>query len=106
MWKSNFSYSNLWLCKEIDIAFVLQDGEWLHFTPLKWEGGKLLCVEFQFLADIGSYVSETGFSVRLSPNETDEFDVAFHEAMAPVRGWICHERAEAMKSARGVFFGK
>ena len=88
------------------MAFVLQEEGWLAFTPLKCEGGKPLLIEFQSLADIGSYVSEMGFSVKLSPNETDEFDVAFHEAMAPVREQLRHGRAKAMESARGVSFGK
>ena len=84
------------------MAFVLQDGEWLHFTPLKWEGGRLLRIKFQSLADITTYILSTKHSVRLSPNETDEFDVAFHEAMAPVRERLRHERAKAMESARDV----
>ena len=88
------------------MAFVLQDGEWLAFTPLKWEGERLLRVEFQSVADIGSYVSETGFRVKLSPNETDEFEMAFYDAMGPVQAELRHERAKAMKSAQGVFFYK
>lgn len=88
------------------MAFVLQEEGWLAFTPLKWEGERLLHVEFKSLADIGSYVSETGFRVKLSPEKIRAFEMAFYDAMDPVRERLCHERAEAMKSARGVSFGK
>lgn len=84
------------------MAFVLQDGEWLAFTPLKWEGGKLLSIEFQSLADITSYVLSTRHSVQLSPNETNEFDMAFYDAMDPVRERLRYERARAMESVRDV----
>ena len=84
------------------MALVLQEEGWLAFTPLKWEGGKLLRIKFQSLADITTYVLSTKCSVKPSPNETDEFDGAFHGAMAPVREWLRRERAEAMESARDV----
>ena len=81
---------------------VYQDGEWLAFTPLKWENGKPLRLEFNSLADVTSFVVTANLGVQLSPEITDEFDADFRVAMAPVREHLRQKQIAAMESARGV----